>query len=85
MKTKVIGLFKIGDRVQAATKEDGTQHGVVISMREPKEPIGTEQKIHCCVKWDNKFTNAKISISLDSRIIEGMNGNHTITYSPQKP
>ena len=79
---KTIGFFKIGDRVQATSKEDGTQHGVVVSMRKPEEPKGTEQEIYCCVEWDNEFTNAKISISLDSRILEGMNGNNTITYSP---
>lgn len=81
---KTIGYFKIGNRVQATTKEDGTQHGIVISMRKPKEPIGIEQKIYCCVEWDKKFTNTKISISLDSRILEGMNGNYTITYSSKK-
>jgi len=72
---KIIGYLKIGDRVKSSSKEDGIQHGQVISMTNPKEPIGTEQKIYCDVEWDNKFTNAKISISLDSRILEGMNGN----------
>lgn len=81
---ETIGWFKIGDRVQATTKEDGTQHGTVISMAMKRESNGTEQKIYCCVEWDNKFTNAKISISLDSRILKGMNGNHTITYLPLK-
>ena len=46
---KTIGSLKIGDRVQATNKIDGTQHGTVISMRNPKDPTGTEQNIYCCV------------------------------------
>ena len=76
---KIIGYFKIGDRVKATSKEDGTQFGTVISMRKQKEPIGTEQKELCCVEWDNLFTNAKISISLDSKILENKNENDTLT------
>lgn len=78
-----MGYFKIGDRVQAYCKEDGTQQGVVISMTKPNETKGTEQKHWCCVEWDKMFTNAKISISLDSRILSGMNGNHTLKYITQ--
>lgn len=68
-----IGYFKVGDRVQATTKEDGTQYGTVIYSHRPL--INWVD-----VKWDNKFTNAKTSISLDGRIIQGMNGNYTITH-----
>lgn len=72
--------FRIGDKVQAVSEKDGVQCGTVLSMREPKEKPGAEQKVFCCVEWDNLFTNATLSISIDSRIIEGKNGDETIIY-----
>lgn len=68
----VIGHFKRGDRVQASSDKDGTQAGTVLY-----DSVGG---IFCVVKWDNLFTNVKTSISLDARILKGMNGNHTLTF-----
>jgi len=59
--------LKIWDRVKAFNDIDGWQNGTVSSQFN-NDKKGVEQKVYCDVEWDNSFTNAKVSISLDSRI-----------------
>ena len=59
--------LKIWDRVKAFNDIDGWQNGTVSSQFN-NDKKGVEQKVYCDVECDNSFTNAKVSISLDSRI-----------------